>query len=53
MAATALVFLQPGLGRALNNFVLPVTGWVPSFFQVTLIPLAIGLWLRVTQRRSS
>lgn len=45
MAATALVFVQPGLGRALNNYMVPVTGWGPSFFQVSLIPLLIGGWL--------
>lgn len=45
MVATSLVFIVPGLGRALNNYVEPVIGWAPSFFQVTLVPLMIGLWL--------
>lgn len=45
MVATSLVFIVPGLGRAINNYVEPVIGWAPSFFQVTFVPLFIGLWL--------
>jgi len=45
MVATSLVFIVPGLGRAIGNYVEPLIGWGPSFFQVTLVPLLIGLWL--------
>lgn len=45
MAATALVFVVPGLSRAIANYVEPATGWLPTFFQVTWVPLLIGLWL--------
>ena len=45
MVATSLVFIVPGLFRALNNYVHPLTGWAPTFFQVTLVPLPIGMWL--------
>ena len=45
MVATSLVFIVPGLGRAIGNYVEPVIGWGPTFFQVTLVPLLIGLWL--------
>lgn len=45
MVATALIFIVPGLGRALTNYFEPLVGWAPTFYQVTLVPLAIGLWL--------
>jgi hypothetical protein len=45
MVATGLVFIVPGLGRALDNYLEPLIGWSPSFFQVTLVPLLIGVWL--------
>ena len=45
MSATALVFLVPGLGRLLGNHLPPLIGWAPTFYQITLVPLAIGLWL--------
>lgn len=45
MISTALVFLIPGLGRALSQY-LPVVGLkAPSFFQVLFVPLIIGLLL--------
>lgn len=45
MAATSLVFIVPGLSRALDNYLEPLLGWAPTFYQVTLVPLLIGLWL--------
>lgn len=45
MVATALIFVVPGLGRALGNYLPPLIGWAPTSFQVLLVPLAIGLWL--------
>lgn len=51
MIATALVFLVPGLGRALAQY-LPLIGLPrPSFFQVLFVPLAIGLILVVYEWR--
>lgn len=45
MIATALVFLVPGLGRALRQY-LPLIGLpAPSFYQVLFVPLFIGLIL--------
>jgi hypothetical protein len=52
MAATALVFLTPGLGRALYNYVDPLIGWSPNALQLSLIPLAIGLWLLYQDARN-
>jgi hypothetical protein len=45
MAATALVFLTPGVGRAWFNYLYPLTGWEPSATRVTAVPLLIGGWL--------
>jgi hypothetical protein len=45
MAATALVFLTPGLGRAWFNYLYPLTGWEPTAMKVTAVPLLIGGWL--------
>jgi len=49
MTATALVFLIPGLGRALRHYVGPIVGPigipVPDFYQSLYIPLIIGLVL--------
>jgi hypothetical protein len=45
MAATAFVFLIPGLGRALGNYVEPLTGWVPDFPQLMALILVANLWL--------
>ena len=45
MVATSLVFIVPGLGRAIGNYIEPLIGWGPTFFQVTFVPLLIGLWL--------
>jgi hypothetical protein len=45
MAATALVFVTPGLGRAWFNYLYPLTGWEPSALRVTAVPLLIGGWL--------
>lgn len=53
MVATALIFLVPGLGRALGNYLPPLIGWAPTFYEVTLVPLAIGLWLLFLDWRNS
>jgi hypothetical protein len=45
MAATALVFVTPGLGRAWFNYIYPLTGWEPTALRVTAAPLLIGGWL--------
>lgn len=45
MVATSLIFIVPGLGRALGNYLPPLIGWAPTFYQVMLVSLAIGLWL--------
>lgn len=45
MAATALVFVTPGLGRAWFNYLYPLTGWEPTATRVTAVPLLIGVWL--------
>lgn len=45
MVATALIFVVPGLGRTLTNYMEPLVGWAPTFYQVMLFPFAIGLWL--------
>ncbi|HSK19235.1 MAG TPA: hypothetical protein VK912_08845 [Longimicrobiales bacterium] len=53
MAATALVFLTPGLGRAWFNYLYPLTGWEPNALQVTSVPLLIGCWLLLDDWRHS
>jgi len=45
MMATALVFLVPGLARAIFQYIKPTGVWIPTFFQILWIPLLIGLWL--------
>ncbi len=45
MVSTALVFIQPGLSRAVFNYIAPTGVWVPSFFQMTWLALFIGMWL--------
>lgn len=45
MVATALVFLVPGLFRAIANYLAPTGIWTPSFYQIVWIPLLIGGWL--------
>ncbi|MDX1430386.1 MAG: hypothetical protein R3282_08865 [Rhodothermales bacterium] len=45
MIATALVFLIPGLGRALSQYLPTVGVKAPSFFQMLFIPLIISLLL--------
>lgn len=45
MVVTALVFLMPGLARAIFNYIAPLGVWVPSFYQMFYIPLLIGLGL--------
>ncbi len=45
MMATALVFLVPGLARAVNQYIGPTGIWIPTFYQMTWVPLFIGLWL--------
>lgn len=45
MVATALIFLNPGLVRAVYNYIAPLGVWVPSFYQFFFVPMLIGLWL--------
>lgn len=45
MVATSLVFIVPGLTRAVVQYVAPTGIWVPNFFQLSWVPLFIGLWL--------
>lgn len=45
MVLTALVFLIPGLGRALNHVLEPFGLWTPSFLQLMGFTLMIALWL--------
>jgi hypothetical protein len=51
MAATALVFVTPGLGRAWFNYLYPLTGWEPTAMRVAAVPLLIGGWLLVDDWR--
>ncbi len=48
MVLTALVFLIPGLGRALDNILEPFGEWSPSFMQLMFFTLVIGLWLMIS-----
>ena len=45
MVATALVFIVPGLTRAVSQYLAPTGIWVPDFYQLTWVPFLIGLWL--------
>ena len=45
MVATSLVFIVPGLVRAVTQYVGPTGIWIPSFYQMTWVPLFAGLWL--------
>lgn len=45
MVLTALVFLLPGLGRAIRYVLGPLEVWTPSFLQLMFVPLVIALWL--------
>lgn len=45
MAATALVFLIPGLVRVTIFYLEPLIGFVPTILQITLVPLGIAAWL--------
>lgn len=45
MIATALVFLVPGLGRALSQYLPAIGIQAPTFFQVLFVPLLVGLAL--------
>ncbi len=47
MILTALVFLIPGLGRALDNILGSFGLSSPSFMQLMFFTLAIGLWLMI------
>lgn len=51
MAATGLVFLIPGLARAYDFWVKPLTGWLPPFYLFVLIPAAIGVFLILRDHR--
>lgn len=52
MLLTALVFLIPGLGRALNNILGALELWTPSFIQLMFFTLGIALWLMVQDWRN-
>jgi uncharacterized membrane protein YozB (DUF420 family) len=45
MVSTALIFLMPGLVRALFNYVAPLGIWLPNFYVMFYLPLLIALWL--------
>lgn len=45
MVLTALVFLIPGLSRSVGQYIAPLGVWTPDFYQMTYIPLLIGLWM--------
>ena len=45
MMATALVFIVPGLTRSVFQYIGPTGIWIPDFYQMTWVPLFIGLWL--------
>jgi hypothetical protein len=51
MVLTALVFLIPGLGRALNNTLEPFGLWTPTFLQLMGLTLGIALWLMIRDWR--
>ncbi|MDX1394881.1 MAG: hypothetical protein R3195_10830 [Gemmatimonadota bacterium] len=52
MVSTAFVFVIPGLGRALDNYVESLTGWIPSFFQLQALVFLACLWLLFRDWRS-
>jgi uncharacterized membrane protein YozB (DUF420 family) len=45
MVATSLVFIVPGLSRAVAQYIGPTGIWIPDFYQITWVPFLIGLWL--------
>jgi hypothetical protein len=45
MMCTALVFLVPGLARAVGQYLGPTGIWIPTFYQMLWAPLLIGCWL--------
>ena len=51
MVLTALVFLIPGLGRALDNILEPYGLYVPTFLQLMCFTLGIALWLMIQDWR--
>ena len=51
MVLTALVFLIPGLGRALSNILEPLGLYVPTFLQLLCFTLGIALWLMIQDWR--
>lgn len=51
MVLTALVFLIPGLGRALDNTLEPLGLWTPTFLQLMFFTLGIALWLMIQDWR--
>ena len=51
MILTALVFLIPGLGRALSNTLEPFGLWTPTFLQLMGFTLGIALWLMIRDWR--
>lgn len=52
MVGTALVFLVPGLGRAISNYVAPLDIWTPDFYQTTWVPLLIAASLLLLDWRN-
>ena len=51
MILTSLVFLMPGLGRALNNTLEPIGLWTPTFLQLMGFTLGIALWWMIQDWR--
>jgi len=39
MMATALVFIVPGLTRAVFQYIGPTGIWIPDFYQMTWVPV--------------
>jgi hypothetical protein len=53
MVATSLPFLLPGLARVVENYIAPLGIWIPSFYQLTWLPLLIGIWLMLLEMRKN
>ena len=53
MILTALVFIMPGLGRMVSQYIAPLGVWTPTFYQMTYVPLLIGLWLMFMDMKNS
>jgi len=53
MILTALAFIMPGLARAVGQYIAPLGVWTPSFYQMTYVPLLIGLWFMLMDMKNS